>query len=264
MDYEIIGFPESRLSVIDLGKIGITKHAMYCLLEIDVTVPREKLRQLRRQGKRISFTAWMTKTIGRCIADHPLVHALAFRKKSVIAFKDVDISIMVEKEIGGVPAPLPLLVKGTNRKTAEEIDAEISAAVSQPISDERDFVLGKHTISRWLFKLYYKMPHLLRVFAIKRLTANPFRTQALSGTVTLTTVTGVGSPGWIIPTRSWHNAIFALGSVSKKPWVSGNEVRIRDILNMTVAFNHDVIDGNQARRFVQDLVRRLEKAADLT
>jgi pyruvate/2-oxoglutarate dehydrogenase complex dihydrolipoamide acyltransferase (E2) component len=201
----------------------------------------------------------MTKTIGRCIADHKLVHALRFHKRSVIAFKDVDISIMVEREIDGVPVPLPLLVKSAESKSAEEIDAEIRAAISQPIHDERDFVLGRHEIPKLFFKLYYMLPHPVRAFIIKRLTANPFRTKALSGTVTVTTVSGVGRSGWIIPTRSWHNAIFALGTVSRKPWVVNGAVRIREILNMTVVLNHDVIDGNPARMFVQDLVKRIEK-----
>jgi hypothetical protein len=40
MDFEIIRYPDSRLSTVDLGKTGISKHAIYGLLEIDVTVPR--------------------------------------------------------------------------------------------------------------------------------------------------------------------------------------------------------------------------------
>jgi hypothetical protein len=259
MSFEIVEYPESRLSVIDLGKIGGARHSMYGLLEIDVSVSRARLRSLRRQGREISFTAWMTGTIGRCIADHRLVHALRFGKRSVIAFKEVDIAIMVEREIGGIPVPLPLLVTSAESKSAEEIDSEIRDAVSQPILDERDFVLGRHKIPRFLFQLYYRLPDPVRAFILKRLVSNPFRTKALSGTVMLTTVSGVGGSGWIIPTRGWHNAIFALGTVSRKPWVADGAVRIREILNMTVVLNHDVIDGNPARMFVQDLVKRIEK-----
>lgn len=37
------------------------------------------------------------------------------------------------------------------------------------------------------------------------------------------------------------------------------KVEVRDILHLTVAFNHDVIDGVPAQRFVKDLVRTIER-----
>ena len=89
---------------------------------------------------------------------------------------------------------------------------------------------------------------------------NPFRAKALSGTVTVTTVNAIGkSPGWILPTRSLHNLFFALGTITRKPWVVDDTVQVREILNLTVAFNHDAIDGVPARKFMQDLVRQVEK-----
>ncbi len=263
MDHRIIRYPDSRLSVFDIGKAGMAKHSVYGLLEIDVTAAREKLRDLRRRGREVSFTAWAMKTIACCVADHPGVHALRRGKNRAVAFTDVDVSLMVEREVEGAAVPLPLLIRAAQEKPAEEIDSEIRAALSQPIADESGHVLGSHGIPTALFRLYYALPHFLRVWIIRGLTANPFRTKALSGTVTITTVGGVGSPGWIIPTRSWHNAVFALGTVSRKPWALGDRIVIRDVLNLTVVLNHDVIDGRPAGKFVQDLVKRMEKAAGI-
>ncbi len=76
----------------------------------------------------------------------------------------------------------------------------------------------------------------------------------------VTTVNAAGKyGGWILPTRSLHNLSIALGSVMKKPWVVDGAVKVRDILHMTVTFNHDVIDGVPARRFVQDLASLIER-----
>jgi pyruvate dehydrogenase E2 component (dihydrolipoamide acetyltransferase) len=50
----------------------------------------------------------------------------------------------------------------------------------------------------------------------------------------------------------------ALGSIAEKPWVVNGEVKIRQILNLTISMNHDVIDGVPARQFTQDLVNEIE------
>jgi len=51
---------------------------------------------------------------------------------------------------------------------------------------------------------------------------------------------------------------FGIGSVLKKPSVIDNEVKIMDILNMTILVDHDVIDGAPMVRFLNDLSRSIE------
>jgi pyruvate/2-oxoglutarate dehydrogenase complex dihydrolipoamide acyltransferase (E2) component len=40
--------------------------------------------------------------------------------------------------------------------------------------------------------------------------------------------------------------------------VVDGKIQVREILNLTVLFDHDVIDGSPAARFVDKLVKRLE------
>ena len=68
--------------------------------------------------------------------------------------------------------------------------------------------------------------------------------------------------GWIIP-KSIHNLAFGIGSISKKPWVVKNEIQIRDILNLTILFDHDVVDGAPAARFTAQLVKNIEQSRPL-
>jgi pyruvate/2-oxoglutarate dehydrogenase complex dihydrolipoamide acyltransferase (E2) component len=74
-------------------------------------------------------------------------------------------------------------------------------------------------------------------------------------------VTSVGMMGlingWFIH-RSVHPVSFGIGSVIKKPSVVGDEIKIREILNMTVLLDHDVIDGAPMVRFLNDLTRIIE------
>ena len=98
------------------------------------------------------------------------------------------------------------------------------------------------------------------MLAFRWLFGNPFRAKRNSGTVLVTTVNATGrSGGWILPTRSLHNLSIGLGAIIKKPWVIDGKIKVRDILHLTVTFDHDVIDGVPARRFVQDLVSMIER-----
>jgi len=258
-EYDLLSFSESRLATMDTGKLGLSKHYMFCLLEVDVTRARQELRLLRRGGQPVSFTAWIVKVIGDSVSANTYVHAAAYGRRRLVMFRDADIAIPVESEVGEGTAPLPLLIKAANRKSMQEIDREIQAAVSHRIEDERDYILSSHGFSRAALRLYYRLPQRLRVLALKVMLADPFRARRISGTVTVTTVNAIGeSSGWILPTRSWHNLLFALGTVTRKPWVVRGEVKVREILNLTVGFNHDVVDGVPARRFMQHLIRRME------
>jgi pyruvate/2-oxoglutarate dehydrogenase complex dihydrolipoamide acyltransferase (E2) component len=83
------------------------------------------------------------------------------------------------------------------------------------------------------------------------------------GTAIITSSGMVGRfHGWIIP-KSIHNLAFAIGSIVKKPWVVENEIQIRDILNLTILFDHDVVDGVPAARFTAQLVKNIEKSRHL-
>ncbi len=259
LDYQIIDYPASRLATADVGRYGLRKHYMFGLFEVDVTSARSHLRQLRRGGAEISFTAWMIKTIGDCVARSPLVHALRWKRNALIAFRDVDIALPIERVVDGKGVPLPLLIHQVNLRTAQDIHREIQEALEKPISDERDFILGKHAFSKGSLRAYYSIPQAIRLLLWKRLFSNPFNARRHSGTVMVTTVNAIGSSsGWILPSRTMHNLAISFGSVSRKPWVVDGKLAVRDVLNLTVTFNHDVIDGVPARKFVQDLVRQIE------
>jgi hypothetical protein len=262
LDYEIIDYPKSRLATADVGRYGRDKHYMFGLLELDVTEARGRLRRLRRRGEEVSFTAWMVKTIGDCVARNSYAQAMRWKKRRLVAFKDVDIALPVERLVEGRAVPLPLLIRQSNLKSARAIHLEIEAAKLKSIDDEKDLILGKHQFSKLALRIYYSAPQFLRVFLWRLIFADPFRARKNTGTVMVTTVNAIGGgAGWILPTRNMHNIALSFGSIGRKPWLVGGRVEARDILHLTVSFNHDVIDGMPARSFVQDLVRSIEGCA---
>ncbi|MCF8230007.1 MAG: 2-oxo acid dehydrogenase subunit E2 [Bacteroidales bacterium] len=50
----------------------------------------------------------------------------------------------------------------------------------------------------------------------------------------------------------------------QKPRVIGKQIQIRDIMNMTVLMDHDVVDGADMARYIYELVKNVENGTGLT
>lgn len=259
-----IRYPSSRRLTFDVGKIGRGKHHVKALLEVDVTEARGKIKQTRQSGRRASVIAWLVKVIADCVALHPQINGINRpRGNKVVVFGDVDISIVVEKDVNGTRVPLPYVVRKADQKTLFQIGDEIESAKSQAFEDEGDYVLGKK-YSAMAMKLFVKLPQWLRLAVMRRFVLNnPKRLKNAMGTVMITTAGMVGhAKGWIMP-FGMHPLCLALGSINEKPSVYHGEIQKREILHLTVLIDHDVIDGVPAARFVDDLVKKLEAAHGL-
>jgi len=256
-------YPGVRVLTADTGRINRDKHYVKALLEVDITIALEKLKALRAPGKKVSFQAWFIKLLADSVAQHPPVNGIHKGRDEVLVFHSVNISTVVEKIVDGVAVPLPLALRGANTKTCLEINDEIRSAISQTVADERNLVLGKGE-NRFLISLALLMPQWLRLFIMRKfILDNPHRMQQMMGTVMVTSLGNVGHlSGWILPT-SMHPLSVAIGSINKKPAIYEGEIQKRSILHLTVAVDHDVIDGIPAMRFMDDFVSRLEKGTGL-
>ncbi|HOY04656.1 MAG TPA: 2-oxo acid dehydrogenase subunit E2 [Saprospiraceae bacterium] len=68
--------------------------------------------------------------------------------------------------------------------------------------------------------------------------------------------------GWFIH-KAVHPLSFGIGSVLKKAVVIDEEIKIREMLNVTVLIDHDVVDGAQMVRFLNTLTGLIESADGL-
>ena len=259
-----IQYPSSRRFTYDVGRIGREKHHVRALLEVDVSDARSKIRQIRRSGKKISFLAWLIKVIADCVALHPPINGINRRRgNKVVVFRDVDISLVIEKEVKGTRVPLPYVIREADQKTLYQIYSEIESAKSQIFEDEGDYVLGERR-NPLVMKLFTSLPQWLRLLLMRKFVINnPQRLKAMMGTVMVTTAGMAGHiKGWIMP-FSMHPLCLAFGSLNEKSVVYHGEITIREVLHLTVLVDHDVIDGVPAAKFVDDLVRKLEKGYGL-
>lgn len=63
--------------------------------------------------------------------------------------------------------------------------------------------------------------------------------------------------GWFLPI-SIHPICFGVGSIIKKPIVIKDKIEVREIMNITVLMDHDVIDGASMARFINELTKNIE------
>jgi pyruvate/2-oxoglutarate dehydrogenase complex dihydrolipoamide acyltransferase (E2) component len=261
--YEI-PYPSSRQLTFDLGKIGLAKHHVKALLEVDVTEARRLIKQSRHSGRKISFMAWLIKAIADCVALHPPIAGINHPgSNKVLVFEDVDVSVVVEKNVNGSRVPLPYVIRKADKKTLRQIQDEIEAAKSQKVEGEGDYVLGEEQSAIGM-RLFVRLPQWLRLMLMRMLVLNnPQRTKNMMGTVMITTAGMVGhTRGWIMP-FSMHPLGLALGSLNEQAAVYRGEIQKREILHLTVLIDHDVIDGVPAARFVDDLVKKLQSGFGL-
>ena len=260
LDYTITKFPKTRIATFDIGAVSQQKHYISILLECDVTASREKIRNKRRKGEKISFNGLMLKTISNSIHKHPEVAAFLYRKQKLIIFKDINVATIVEKEIDGTKVPIPLTIEKANEKSISAITNEIEKAKNKVIS-AKDIVLNKE--SNPGERLYYRLPGFLRKYIWRYMLRNPKVAYKKMGNVVLTSPGMMGKiNGWFIH-KSIHPISFGIGSVVKKAVVVDDEIKAREILNMTVLMDHDVIDGAPMARFINELVRNIENGLAL-
>lgn len=261
-DYETNTIPLSRIPTFDVAAVGLNKHYVKALIELDVTKAREKISVLKEQNIKISFNSWLIKCISEAVVQCNCIHGVKKGKRQIIIFKDVDISVVIEREIQGQKVPLPYVIRATNNKSMEQIFNEIDAGKHQQIQDIGDNVLGERK-NAFFVKLYYMLPGFIRRSILQYMVNNPFLTKQLMGTVVVTSVGMAGKiNGWVVPIGI-HPLCFAIGSIIKKPGVVEDRIEIREHLFMTVLVDHDIIDGAPAIRALSKLTEMIEEGYGL-
>jgi pyruvate/2-oxoglutarate dehydrogenase complex dihydrolipoamide acyltransferase (E2) component len=254
--YEFQKIPKSRIATFDVYEMGLRKHHVAALLEFDVTESRAKLRELKRSGKKISFNGWLIKAISKALEHHPEAAGYIYSKKKLIVFKDINVSFIVEKTIDGKKVPMPIVLEKTNEKTAEDITREIENAKNYELS-EKDIILNKK--SQVNERIYYRLPKFLRILFWRYMLNHPKFAYKKMGNVIVTSLGAMGKiNGWFVH-KSVHPLSFGIGSVLKKPVAVKNEIKIREILNMTILIDHDPIDGAPMVRFINKLTEHIER-----
>lgn len=234
-------FPRERWLMVDGGRLGRERHLIHGLVEFDVTEPRQRLRQHKRQtGETLSFTAFVTHCLGQAVGQQTAMHAYRNWRNQLSLFEDVDVqtSFAVTTEAGREKI-LPRILRAANRRSVRDLHDEIRAFQAGHRTSHEEHSLG------W----FVRLPGPLRRGLYRVILRNPPQFKALMGTVSLTAVGMFGSGGgWGLPVPA-HSLQITLGGIAEKPGVVDHRIEIREYLSVTISLDHDVVDGAPAARF---------------
>jgi pyruvate dehydrogenase E2 component (dihydrolipoamide acetyltransferase) len=73
------------------------------------------------------------------------------------------------------------------------------------------------------------------------------------GTFTITNIGVFGVDAGTPILNPGEAAILALGQVRRMPWEHHGEIALRDVLTLSLSFDHRLVDGEQASRFLADI-----------
>jgi pyruvate/2-oxoglutarate dehydrogenase complex dihydrolipoamide acyltransferase (E2) component len=258
--YKIHHFPKTRLATMDVCEIGKQKHHIAAFVEFDISGSREKIRKHNKENHPVSFTAWLLKVISVTVKEYEQVAAFINGRQSLIVFNDINISMVVEKELNGQKIPIPLVIEKANEKSIQSITQQISEARNEKLT-KSDIVLKKKSAT--LERIYFSLPGFIRRLIWRRILKNPRFAFSKMGNVAVTSIGMMGKVnGWFIP-ASVHPICFGISTITKKPVVINDKIEIREIMNMTILLDHDVIDGANMARFISALSKNIENGIGL-
>lgn len=258
--YRVIPLPAARRDTPNFIDIIWWKHWIYGLLEVDVTLPRRLIREYEAHSEEeLSFTGYLAYCLARAVDQDKMVHALLKGRKQLVVFEDVDVLIMVERQMGETKAAMGHVLRAADRRSYLEINREIREAQARPVPPGK----GAPPIMRRMMELPWPLPRLFIALIRAYMRMNPAGMASKGGTVGITAVGMFGEhSGWGI-TPNGHSLDLVVGTISRKPAVVGDRIEPREILNLTVVFDHDVVDGAPAARFVERLLDLIESGEGL-
>jgi len=248
--YESLSFSRNRDLMVDAGWNGRRKHMIHGFIELDVTDARRIIREHKaRTGEALSFTAFLLACLGQAVAMDRRVHASRAWRRRLVLFDDVDAGLMVETEVDGQKFPIGHVVRAVDKRMVQDMHDEIRAVQKQP-----SLAAGMR-----LLRFAAWMPGLVRRLMLRAVDRSPHLQRQCTGTVGVSSVGMFGTHGGWGLGMPVHTLSVTVGGIAAKPGVVQGRVEVREYLQVTISFNHDIVDGAPAARFAQgfaDLVER--------
>ncbi|MFM6848040.1 MAG: 2-oxo acid dehydrogenase subunit E2 [Terrabacter sp.] len=248
--YVVRRIAREREPVLDRLVGASRRFQVHALIELDVT---RAAQQIGAAGGTVSWTGFVIGSVARAVALHPAVNVRR-AGRHLVCFDRVDIGATVERGSPERPVLDLALVPAADRLTCADITAALhEAKVGAPPNHQ-----ATHPVAALL-----RLPAPLRRAGIRALGARP-RTSARFGPAVGVTSLGMFAHawGWVIPLAPL-TVIVSVGGVVERPTVENGAIVARPRLPLTVTFDHAVVDGAPAARFIETLRELVETAAVL-
>ena len=250
----ITPFPRERDLYVEMLTMASKMHHIHGALSFDITTARAKLKEHgRRSSTSYSLNNYVVACVARAVADYPLVHAYRWGRRKLVLFDDVDVTCVLDREVRSVRLPVVHIVRGANRKSLHQVESEIAAAQA---ADFGSTAAQKEQL------LFLDLPSFVRRpiwWAIRHV---PYVRKRAIGTVS------VSALGVLIPKSGLHGfplspmtLAVTIGSVDTQHTTENGKALKREYLNITLTFDHDIVDGAPAAEFARRLKKLVESGS---
>jgi pyruvate/2-oxoglutarate dehydrogenase complex dihydrolipoamide acyltransferase (E2) component len=246
-------FPFNRRLVTAAGRAGRRMVPMHGLLEIDVT---EANGLLASHEPPLSFTAFVVASVARATSEHPEVHAYRNWRGQLVTHSHVDVTTLVEIATPQGLFGLPHVIRDADLRSVEDVTAELRRVKQDPSMS------GSGRLLERVGPIGTRIPGLLP--AMYAVMARSTAARQRTGTVAVTAVGMFAAGGGFgLAPMTLMSLQVVVGGVSRRPLVVDGEVTVRDVLDLTVSIDHNVVDGAPATRFGATLRELMESTAVL-
>jgi pyruvate/2-oxoglutarate dehydrogenase complex dihydrolipoamide acyltransferase (E2) component len=242
--YRVVPFTINRQMVAASTSVGREQSNIHAIVEVDISKPRQLIREIReRTGESPSLTAYVITCLAKTVSEHPDFNSIR-KGRNLVILDDVTIGVIVEREINGEIVPENLGIRAAQSKTYRQINEEIRAA-QEHVGDGLGGLSGitwLRFIPGFLFRIFVKIASK-NIHMLKRY-----------GAVGVTAVGMFGSKNqalWLIPVVGGATVVVAVGGIVERPCANNGQLESHEHLCLTITFNHDIVDGAPAARFVK-------------
>jgi pyruvate/2-oxoglutarate dehydrogenase complex dihydrolipoamide acyltransferase (E2) component len=242
--------PAERLVVLDWLTRASRRYPVHGLVEFDVSVARGRI---AGADPPVSWTGFVVATMARAVAAHPEVNARRVGRR-VLYFDRVDVGVTVEREVDGAVVLGAFVIEAADTQSCAEITTQLRRA-----KQSRRRAPDRGPVARRVARL----PGPVRRAVFQAAGTRP---RVVAGMGPAVGVTSLGmfarGGGWAVPIPPL-TVIATVGGVVDRAVVRDGQVVVRAMLPMTLSFDHGVVDGGPASRFVETLRELIESAAAL-
>ncbi|MBK9142996.1 MAG: 2-oxo acid dehydrogenase subunit E2 [Candidatus Melainabacteria bacterium] len=247
--FSIAEIARPRWNVLDLINI-VNKGSVPTLLLCDVDMTwAENLRvQLKDQGVKTTVTAILLKAIAIAQRAHPESRTVRLPWGKEVTLGDIVAGFTCERLVGSQAAVFFGAIENADNKPLAEIARELKEYASSELKDVHQLNLQNR---------FNNMPWLLRRFILWAGTNFPaFRLRYMGATFGLSSLGKFGMRVLVPPCVT--TSTFGVGEVEQRAVVRDGRIEIRPMMTIALNFDHRILDGAPAARFLQDVRRLLE------
>lgn len=241
--------PRPRWNVLDMINVinkGTVPTLMTC--EIDMTWAETFRAQLKEMGYKTTVTAILLKAIAIAQRSHPESRTTRLPWGKLVTFRDIVAGFTVERYIGSQPSVFFGAIENADTKPVIEIARELKAYSEADLKDVDHLdVQSRFNNMPWLFRRFI-------LWMGKRYPA--VRLKYMNATFGLSTLGKFGVRLLVPPNVT--TSTFGVGAVEQRAVVKDGNIVIRPMMTLALNFDHRVIDGAPAARFMADVRNLME------